>query len=99
MERPLGGRRRAETAARPGGVCSVFLQLSVPDRSGRAPRHHRPRSVKDDLFYANICTRRSAQIAVLFTANMTEKRQNVKRFRRPVWQFDVSPIDTKRPNK
>jgi hypothetical protein len=82
MARPLGGRRRAETVALLGGVCSVFLQLSVLDRSGRARRHHRPRSVKDDLFDANICTRRSASIAVLFTANVTEKRQNVKRFRR-----------------
>jgi hypothetical protein len=71
--------------------CSGSLQLSMLDLSGRAPRHHRPRSVKDHLLCANIDTHRSAQIAVLFTANVTEKRQGVKRFRRPIAQFDVSP--------
>jgi len=70
---------------------SVSLQPSMLELSGRAPRHHRPRSVKDHLLYANIDTHHSAQIAVLFTASVTEKRQGVKRFRRRIAQFDVSP--------
>jgi hypothetical protein len=61
------------------------------DLSGRAPRHHRPRSVKDHPPYANIDTHYSARIAELFTANVTEKRHDVKRFRRPIAQFGVSP--------
>src|SRR5215813_5032633 len=52
---------------------SVSLQPSMLELSGRAPRHHRPRSVKDHLLYANIDTHHSAQIAVLFTASVTEK--------------------------
>ena len=61
----------------------------MQDLIGRAPRYDRPRSVKDGLLFANIDARHSAQIVVLFTANVTEKRQGVKRFQRPIAQFDV----------
>ena len=50
-----------------------------------------PRSVKDHPLYANIDTHYSARIAELFTANVTEKRHDVKRFRRPIAQLGVSP--------
>jgi hypothetical protein len=63
------------------------IKLAGPEYA--RPRHHRPRGVKDDLLFANIDTRHSAQIVVLFTANMTEKRQGVKRLRRPIAQFEA----------
>jgi len=47
------------------------------------PLRHRPRTVK----YANIDSHHSAQIVVLFTADVTEKLQGGKRFRWPVSQL------------